>query len=54
MTTTRLQLASAITAFSALSGWYGYMFGKEAARQELAVKIKELRELNEKLRSGQE
>ncbi|CAM6097702.1 unnamed protein product [Calypogeia fissa] len=52
MTLTRLQMASMVTCFSALTAWYGYMFGREAARQELADKIKELRELNEKLRSG--
>lgn len=50
MTLTRLQVASMVTGFSGLSAWYGFMFGKESARKELGDKIKELRELNEKLR----
>ncbi|KAG0583046.1 hypothetical protein M758_3G106700 [Ceratodon purpureus] len=51
MTLSRLQAASVVTGFSAMSAWYGFMFGKESARKELADKINELKATIQKLES---
>lgn len=40
---TRLQWSGVVVGFSALSGWYGFMFGRESARKELDAKINELK-----------
>ncbi|KAL2635649.1 hypothetical protein R1flu_007128 [Riccia fluitans] len=52
MSPTPLQTFSVVAGFSALSAWYGYMFGKEAARKELGTKIDELRDENSKLKNA--
>jgi hypothetical protein len=52
MARSRLQSASIVAGFSALSAWYGFMFGKEAARKELVDKIDELKDKIHKLQSG--
>ncbi|KAL2635644.1 hypothetical protein R1flu_007123 [Riccia fluitans] len=52
MSPTPLQTFSVVAGFSALSAWYGYMFGKEAARKELGAKINELRDENSKLKNA--
>jgi hypothetical protein len=52
MALSRLQSASIVAGFSALSAWYGFMFGKEAARKELVDKITELKDTIHKLQSG--
>ncbi|XP_042505049.1 uncharacterized protein LOC122081809 [Macadamia integrifolia] len=38
-----LQTVAAAGVFSAVSCWYGFMFGRESARKELGVLIEELR-----------
>ncbi|OAE28641.1 hypothetical protein AXG93_1335s1330 [Marchantia polymorpha subsp. ruderalis] len=52
MPATPLQAFSIVAGFSALSAWYGYMFGKESARKELEERINELRDLNNRLKNG--
>ncbi|CAK9211327.1 unnamed protein product [Sphagnum troendelagicum] len=52
MAFSRLQSASMVAGFSALSAWYGFMFGKETARKELVDKINELKDTIHKLQSG--
>lgn len=51
MALSRLQFASVVAGFSAMSAWYGFMFGKESARKELADKINELKATIQKLES---
>ncbi|CAI7790107.1 unnamed protein product [Closterium sp. NIES-54] len=48
-----VQFASILSGFSALSAWYGYMFGKEFARKELDGKITELRLRVKELEEGE-
>ncbi|EPS63006.1 hypothetical protein M569_11783, partial [Genlisea aurea] len=38
-----LQTVATAAVFSAISGWYGFMFGREAARQELAELVESLK-----------
>jgi hypothetical protein len=44
-TLTLAQAISAAGVFSAVSFWYGFMFGRESARKELGSKIEELRNI---------
>ncbi|XP_020080203.1 uncharacterized protein LOC109703887 [Ananas comosus] len=41
-----LQTVAAAGVFSAVSFWYGFMFGRESARKELGALIEELRRGN--------
>ncbi|RAL48079.1 hypothetical protein DM860_017870 [Cuscuta australis] len=43
---TLLQTVSTAGVFSAVSFWYGFMFGRESARQELGGLIDSLRRNN--------
>ncbi|XP_062023146.1 uncharacterized protein LOC133739381 [Rosa rugosa] len=43
---TLVQTIAAATVFSAVSGWYGFMFGRESARKELGSLIEDLRRQN--------
>ncbi|KAJ0048724.1 uncharacterized protein LOC116117625 [Pistacia vera] len=38
-----IQTIASAAAFSAVSGWYGFMFGRESARKELEKLIEDLR-----------
>ncbi|XP_072976194.1 uncharacterized protein [Typha angustifolia] len=40
---TLLQTVTAAGVFSAVSFWYGFMFGRESARKELSGLIEDLR-----------
>lgn len=44
-TLTLMQTVSAAGVFSAVSFWYGFMFGRESARKELGSKIEELKSI---------
>ncbi|XP_057819469.2 uncharacterized protein LOC131032486 [Cryptomeria japonica] len=44
-TLTLMQTTFAAGVFSAVSFWYGFMFGRESARKELGSKIEELRSI---------
>ncbi|XP_043718481.1 uncharacterized protein LOC122666419 [Telopea speciosissima] len=46
---TLLQTVAAAGVFSAVSCWYGFMFGRESARKELGVLIEDLRRGNPKM-----
>jgi len=46
-TLTLTQAISVAGVFSAVSFWYGFMFGRESARKELGSKIEELRNIAE-------
>ncbi|KAM5584294.1 hypothetical protein ABKV19_003922 [Rosa sericea] len=41
-----VQTIAVATVFSAVSGWYGFMFGRESARKELGSLIEDLRRQN--------
>ncbi|RXH97126.1 hypothetical protein DVH24_035794 [Malus domestica] len=41
-TFTLLHTIVTATVFSAVSGWYGFMFGRESARKELGSLIEDL------------
>ncbi|KAH0974181.1 hypothetical protein GBA52_016080 [Prunus armeniaca] len=43
---TLVQTVVTATVFSAVSGWYGFMFGRESARKELGSLIDDLRRQN--------
>ncbi|KAK4728389.1 hypothetical protein R3W88_021377 [Solanum pinnatisectum] len=43
---TLLQTIAISGVFSAVSGWYGFMFGRESARKELGGLIEDLRNSN--------
>ncbi|CDP13431.1 unnamed protein product [Coffea canephora] len=43
---TLLQTVATAAVFSAVSGWYGFMFGRESARKELNDLIEGLRRSN--------
>ncbi|CAN4127744.1 unnamed protein product [Withania somnifera] len=43
---TLLQTIAISGVFSAVSGWYGFMFGRESARKELGGLIESLRNSN--------
>ncbi|XP_055821163.1 uncharacterized protein LOC129889760 [Solanum dulcamara] len=43
---TLLQTIAVSGVFSAVSGWYGFMFGRESARKELGGLIEDLRNSN--------
>ncbi|XXG66624.1 hypothetical protein AAC387_Pa06g0158 [Persea americana] len=43
---TLLQTIGASGVFSAVSFWYGFMFGRESARKELGNLIEDLRRTN--------
>ncbi|BFG31207.1 hypothetical protein CerSpe_174810 [Prunus speciosa] len=43
---TLVQTVVAATVFSAVSGWYGFMFGRGSARKELGSLIDDLRRQN--------
>ncbi|MCL7031332.1 hypothetical protein MKW94_007492 [Papaver nudicaule] len=43
---TLLQTVAAAGVFSAVSFWYGFMFGRESSRKELETVIKDLRRGN--------
>ncbi|XP_028956807.1 uncharacterized protein [Malus domestica] len=45
-TFTLLHTIVTATVFSAVSGWYGFMFGRESARKELGSLIEDLRRQN--------
>ncbi|XP_010274548.1 PREDICTED: uncharacterized protein LOC104609847 [Nelumbo nucifera] len=45
-TFTLLQTVAAAGVFSAVSFWYGFMFGRESARKELGDLIEDLRRRN--------
>lgn len=51
MALSRLQYVTVVAGFSALSAWYGFMFGKESARKELADKVSDLKATIQKLES---
>ncbi|KAI4377942.1 hypothetical protein MLD38_015494 [Melastoma candidum] len=38
-----VQTVASAAVFSAIAGWYGFMFGRESARKELGELIKDLR-----------
>ncbi|OMO70110.1 hypothetical protein CCACVL1_19107 [Corchorus capsularis] len=40
---TLIQTIATAGVFSAVAGWYGFMFGRESARKELGVLIENLR-----------
>ncbi|KAL9276009.1 hypothetical protein AKJ16_DCAP07104 [Drosera capensis] len=40
---TLIQTVATASVFSVVSGWYGFMFGRESARKELEGLIEELR-----------
>ncbi|KAI5655825.1 hypothetical protein M9H77_33012 [Catharanthus roseus] len=43
---TLIQTVAIAGVFSAVSGWYGFMFGRESARKELGDLIDSLRRSN--------
>ncbi|KAK9144773.1 hypothetical protein Sjap_004676 [Stephania japonica] len=49
-----LQTVAACGVFSAVSLWYGFMFGRESARRELGDIIEDLRRRNGSANSAKE